>query len=193
MTNSEEDIYAVEEDWEITLMQPNEVTSSPQISTQMYPNKDIKKNYGIFNVNFQQIPVYVDGGIELQLWEDDWSTDINGQDGEKLHHVNETVTWTQRMRVLEDHLLYRIKTGTSQSFGDFGGLYFWVSSREHYTNLNNYDVTSSVENSGVTFGSNRVKTMKLLAVRKYKENGEVITDDTDRIVLDNTSNSSGSP
>ena len=96
--NAPTSIVCVEEDWQLQLGEPDPLTSSPQIGTQMNPNAGNQTSYAIFCLNFQQIPDFREGGLEIQLWEGDWNTDVNASENVKFSANSEVVTWTQEMR-----------------------------------------------------------------------------------------------
>src|SRR5262249_5402563 len=88
--------------------------------------------------------------------------------------------WTQYLKQSNGQLKFGVSAASSQTWGDFSGLEITYPNGQ--TNLNNYDVNYSVQNSGVTFGANRVTVFKLTAVRVYYSDGTVQTDSTERIV-----------
>ena len=51
------------------------------------------------------------------------------------------------------------------------------------TDLNDYHPNVSIENSGVTFASNRVAKLVLKAARGYNKNNKVIVKDTDPVAV----------
>jgi hypothetical protein len=178
-------VVRVEEDWELTLNEPDPLTSSPQIGTQMNPSQSVSTNYAIFCLNYQEIPDFHEGGIEIQLWEGNWNTDVNASENVKFSNSGEAASWTQELSVDRNTLRYRIKDGRSQSFGNFGGDGFSVaSSYGAFSNLNNYSVDSSVRNSGVMLGSNRVKSLRITQVRKYFSDETMTTDSTPKVVFE---------
>lgn len=179
-------VIAVEEDWSLSISEPDAKTGSPQIGLQMTPDASVESTFGVFNVNFQQLPDFVEGGIEIQFWEGDWNIDVNGEDKTKLANSEETLTWTQFMKVQDGKVRFGVKDGKSQSFDDFGGSSFFVESKTGFSNLNGYNAENSVKNSGVTLGSNRVKSLKLLCVRKIKSDNSVETDNNVKVVFEKT-------
>lgn len=177
-------LIRVEEDWSLTLGTPEPSTGSPQVGTQMLPNSATEENYAIFCINFQEIPTFHEGGLEIQLWEGDWNTDVTASEDVKLSTPGEVITWTQIMKISSGKLAFSVRNGSSASFGAFGGDSFRVVSESNYTDLDGYKVESSLENSGITFGSNRVKSLKIVEVRKHFSDGTVETDSTPKVVFE---------
>ena len=169
-------VVAVEEDWVLSLGQPDVNTGSPQVATQMNPDASQNSTYAIFCVNYQEIPSFVGSGMEIQLWYQDWVIDVDGSYGYKLAVENETISWTQSLKLESGRLIFSVKDGSSQTYGSFGGDTFQVSRLTARTDLNTYNADTSVLSSGVSFGANRVKSLKLKEVRYYKSDGTVTAD-----------------
>jgi hypothetical protein len=182
-TAQEKKVIRVEENWTLQMGEPDIRTSSPQIGTQMVPNAADPETYAIFCINYQEIPDYSEGGLEIQLWEGDWNTDVTASENVKLSCPGETISWTQVMRVYDGTLIFSVRNGVSSTFGTFGGYGFRVISQSSFTDLNGYSVDSSVDNSGITLGSNRVESMTITSVRKVYSDGSEEIDTTPKVVF----------
>ena len=179
-------VLAVEEDWVLALGAPDVNTGSPQVATQMNPDASENSSYAIFCLNYQEIPRFVEGGIEIQLWYKEWVIDVDGNSGYKLALENETLSWTQVLKVESGQLSFTVKDGHSSTYGSFGDASFKVAHATLRTNLNAYDSQASVTNSGVSLGANRVKSLKLKTVRKYMSDGSVVTDNNIKVAYEET-------
>lgn len=174
-------IVGVEEDWVLSLGEVDANMASPQVATQMNPMASRADVYAIFCLNFQEIPTFIEGGLEIQFWEGDWNVDVNGDSQAKLDTDNEVVQWTQTLRVVDGKLVFGVKNGHSTTYGSFGGDYFKVCSESSYENLATYTAAESVKNSGITLGANRVKSLKLKQVRLILSDGTVVVDTAEKI------------
>jgi len=77
--------------------------------------------------------------------------------------------------------------GTSATWGKFGHQgYLQVSVDTGVTNLNGYDPQVSVDNSGASYGGNRVGKLVLKESRWYTSNGLVRKSAAPRIVVERT-------
>lgn len=175
-------VVRVEEDWVLEVTEPAPNTSSPQIGTQLTPDGSDGVNFAQFRINFQETPEFVEGGMQIQLWEGAINTTERTAEHMKLSYANETLTWTQVMNVANERLEFSVASGVSTSFGDFGGNSFKIRSVTGFENLDGYDPSKSVEDSGITLGANRVQSLRLVQVRKTLANGSVVVDDTVRQV-----------
>lgn len=176
----------VEEDWVLQVHEADPDTSSPQVTTQMFPNAGQTGTYALFCLNYQEIPEFHPGGLELQLWGGEEVLDVDSHNAYELSAAEETVRWTQSLAIQDGQLSIQIKNGESDSFGAFGGGSFKVSHPTGLTNLDGYRVEDSVEYSGVPLGANRVVWLKIVEVRFFKSDGSVSTDSTERMVYEHS-------
>jgi hypothetical protein len=189
MFQSSSNVMQVEEDWELVIDEPDPERVSPQIGIVMQPFGDVKDLYFVYELNFRVNPEWGPGGMEIQLWHNGQQSGSSKLGMEVLQYANETVRWTQRLRVRGDdsyrYLCLRVVNGTSQSWGSFGGsepLHLnYSTSRSH---LNSYDPAHSVSNSGITYASHRVRSLKLTAVRAYGADfTTLLWENTDPVVV----------
>jgi hypothetical protein len=179
-----EGVTQIEEDWELIVIDPDDEVNSPQITCTMSPAGGTAGLHVTFELNHRTQPDYIDGGMQLQMWngEDFWGISP-GAWNYSLHHDNEVVTWTQRMKVSPCCLTFEVDNGHSDSWGEFGGGgYLRVSSLAPVWDLSSYDPASSALYSGVGFGGQRVASLTLKEVRYYIDDQLVATDTTDRVV-----------
>ena len=173
-------VVRIEEDWELIVGDPAIDRAAPQVSTQMARSTSASR-FCNFHLNSLDIPNYKQGGLQLQVWHGQDSIGVtNGVSSDVLNTSGERLTWTQYLSRDSGVLKFGISAAASQTWGDFSGLE--VTVRGGSAALDNYDATYSKNNSGVTFGANRVNSMTLLGVRKYHADGSLETDDTVRAV-----------
>ncbi len=175
--DDDNEIVRVEEDWVMVVNQPNGYEDSPQISTWMSPTQSIDGQCFSVDFNHAQRPDFSAGGFQTKaMFGNDLQDDVFSENGDNLLVENETVQWTQVMSVKNNKLYFAVKNGTSQSWGTFGGAYTAVRFQQaEVENLNDYSYEKSAEWSGIGYGKNRVDSLRIVAVRYYTEDGEVIT------------------
>jgi hypothetical protein len=179
-------VIRVEEDWTLTVNQPSWETASPQVSTQMCRGTGATR-FCNFHLNSLDIPQYAQGGLQLQVWMGSTNLAAVPSDSRNIMDTpNETVTWTQYLKSSGNQLIFGISAASSQTWGDFSGMQTVVPGS--WTILDNYSSDYSVQNSGITFGANRVSSLTLTQVRRYYSDGSIQTDATTRVVYPAASN-----
>jgi hypothetical protein len=187
-------IARVEEDWSLLVLQPDGVRASPQVSTQMARNPHGTR-FCNFHINATDIPTYEEGGLQLQSWQGSTNVAYLTRDNRTVMATSgELVTWTQYLRAANGSLKFGISQSSSQTWGDFSGMEIDYGGTN--TNLAIYSPDYSRQNSGVTYGANRVTSLVLVAVRTYDANGNLLwQDNTPYVVfsqaLDNQLNQPG--
>ena len=173
--SSEPRIVRVEEDWELVVTIPEPLQYSPQISTWMSPKDSLDNENFCANFNHAQKDEYSGGGFQTCAYD---GTALIGdrvnRNGVKLSGSGELLKWTQVMAIVNQELVFAIKDGTSQCWGEFGGPDSLVRIPSSLSNLNGYSPNRSVEWSGIGFGANRVFLLKLSKVRYFTDQGQVI-------------------
>lgn len=166
-------IVRVEEDWELVVQSPDENSAGPQVGCTISPYADVDFGNATLELNFQSLPQFVAGGIQLQTWQDDNPIDSRKfPKNEVLHHDGEVVQWTQTMRIDSGVVTFEIINGTSETWGTFGGQGYLKSSLStNLSNLNAYQPNVSVQNSGISFGKNLVTSLTLKRVRVQTSDG----------------------
>src|SRR6266540_2511077 len=64
------EVVRVEEDWSLTVNEPNAVVASPQISTQMARAPYVVR-FANFHLNSVDLPSFAIGGMQTQAWRGD--------------------------------------------------------------------------------------------------------------------------
>jgi hypothetical protein len=177
-------IVRVQQDWELVVGEPDQDSASPQVVCVLSPRGDVDWTYAAFELNHQNVPDFVPGGMQLQVWRGTRAV-VQKQfsSNAQLATPGETITWTQSMSLDDNRLTFAIADGHSTTWGNFGGtanLQATVFTR--LTNLNAYDPAVSVRNSGVGFANNRVRSLTLKCSRLTTSQNEELQDTTPRVI-----------
>lgn len=177
-------VKAVEEDWELVINEPDAENAAPQVTCLMAPVDNADGVYSLMEVNHASLPDFSAGGLQLQVWSgEDWLT-LRDHADFTLNYSGETVTWTRRMSLNAGKLNFSVINGNSDSWGTFGGTGFIkLSINSLLPELNLYNPEISKAQSGVSFGAQRVTSLKIKRVRYYGFDGSLLhTDNTERVV-----------
>lgn len=186
-SSSASDVYRVEEDWLLVVGDPDVLANGPQVTSTISPvNMDTA--YCAFDVNYRTQPDYTAGGLQIHSWDpEDLIAFSNSTHTAMLATSGETVTWTQSMTLRNGKILFQIKNGSSQTWGDFGidpngdsSDPLQLSVRTSLANLNSYSSDVSLQNSGISYASNLVNSLALVAVRWYDSDGKLIRQTTNQ-------------
>lgn len=177
-------LVRVEEDWELVVAAPDPGSAGPQVTCTLSPRADLAGVYGTFEINHRSLPSFQPGGLQVQTWNGDQPLAQSPVPASGVMSTpNETVRWTQVMRLAEGRVVFEVVNGTSTTWGSFGGQgYLQLSVPTSLTNLGGYSPEVSVRNSGVGFAGNRVQSLVLKRVRYQLSNGMVLEDGTARVV-----------
>ncbi|HEX5443043.1 MAG TPA: hypothetical protein VFW87_04400 [Pirellulales bacterium] len=173
------DVFRVEQDWQLVLLTPDASLNGPQVTCVISP-LTTDDAYCAFDLNYHTQPDYSAGGLQMHVWDpDDPMLYTNFPESGMMRTPGETVTWTQAMWLNAGVLSFQVNNGQSQTWGKFGGTgNAQLSVNTSLPNLNGYDTNVSLTNSGVSFASNLVNSLTLVAVRWYDANGKLIQQDT---------------
>lgn len=177
-------IVRIEEDWELAVTSTDPNSAAPQVVTVFAPVGEVDGWYATFEINHQSTPDFQSGGLHLQVWHGDDLQDTVCHDNHAvMNSAGEVVRWTQRMRLEDGKLYFSVRNGASTTWGAFGSWgTLWQSVPTTLSSLGGYDPESTVKNSGVGYGGNRVSSLVLKEVRRYRADGEVIVDSKLRVV-----------
>jgi hypothetical protein len=181
-------VVQVEEDWELVVANPDNANTAPQVTCTISPYPHLNNLHSVVEINHKTVPSFAAGGVHLQTWVGEYNlTRKSIESTASLATSNEVITWTSRMKLTLNSLNFSVQNGQSTTWGTFGG---GTTLHSVYgtslLNLDSYSPDFSVANSGVGFANNRVKTLTLKRVRYTLLNGQVITDDTPRVVHQTT-------
>ena len=177
-------VVQVEEDWELVVSDPDSGATAPQLTCTISPQSNLNNLHSVIEINHKTVPYWAPGGVHLQTWVGEYNlTRKSIENNSSLSNDNEVVAWTSRMKLTSNSLAFTIVNGTSTTWGTFGGGTALHSAYgTSLTSLNGYSPDFSVANSGIGFASNRVQSLKLKCVRYTLANGNVVTDNTVRVV-----------
>ncbi len=181
---SDPTVVRVEEDWELVIGEPAPVSNAPQIVTSISPLGHVESFYATLTLNYQPMPDFTAGGLQFELWDGEVPmVERRFPDQSVLQHVGEVIRWTQVMSLDGNVLTFEVINGTSTTWGNFGGQgYLKDTALTTLGDLNAYSPNVSVTNSGVSYAANRVQSLVLKRVRYFTSTGEMIEDDTARVV-----------
>jgi hypothetical protein len=180
--NSPPYVTRVEERWSflIGLAEPN--LYAPQASTQMATGPD-DTMFCNFHLNCCDVPTYTTAGLKLQAWDcRSLLAQTENLTRGTMNQNNDLVTWTQYLRGDDSGVLhFGVKNGASVTWGSFPDFEITVPGGSTY--LDNYSPDYSLQNSGVTFGANRVRSMVIIQSTKFYSDGSYQRDTTTRVVF----------
>src|SRR4051794_26362696 len=175
----------IQEDWEVVIGTPDPAGAGPQISTSMSPVTDGSTPFFVFDLNYQDSPTFVAGGMQVQTWSGEQMLGATTKGTAQLSTTGETITWTQSMSLSSGSISFGINSGRSTTWGRFGqGQQLNVNGTftTSLTSLSQYSPDTSVTNSGVGWEPNRVTSMKLIEVRYYAGGKLLLKDTTARTI-----------
>lgn len=178
-------VIAVEEDWELVLTEPDPEVVAPQVTCIMSPNNNLNDTYWSLEINHLTAPSFSPGGLHMHRWSGEWrQATFSRSDRAVITAANDTITWTQSLRVANGRLTFEVQNGASGTWGNFGFGNFELDMGWGVPSINSYSPDVSVANSGVGFASNRVQSLKIKQVRKTYSDGHTVTDNTQRVVFE---------
>ena len=168
------EIVAIEECWELNVGEPDAQRSAPQVTMVTSPVGSLEGVYFLFALNHQSHPDWAPGGMQVQLWNGgDLVASHTSQEDQPLQNTNELVRWVQRTELKEGNLVFQVHSGESDSWGSFGGDSLKFSVPSDLSNLNGYRPAVAIEESGVSFAGNRVRSLTLTKLRWIDSNDQV--------------------
>jgi hypothetical protein len=155
-------VVLVEEHWELRLGEPDSGRSAPQATMVMSPTCDLGSEYFIFTLNHSTVPDFEPGGMQVQHWDGSTlvSEKLGDEDGTLANH-DEVVSWIQHLSVHDGTLTYRVRQGSSETWGSFGGDDLTLTSPTSLSSLNGYRPGISLTESEVGYADNRVESLVL--------------------------------
>jgi len=177
-------VVRIEEDWMLVLNEPDEDVDSPQFHTVMSPSNTTDSNYAQVLWNYREVSGFVSGGVQLNSYDDDFRLRYRSVETRQLSNTAETITWTQGLSTDGVMLSFDISNGQSTTWGTFGRD-MRIDESANLPSLNEYTPETSVENSCITYGSNRVELLMITGVRYYAADGLLLSvDTTPRVVYE---------
>jgi hypothetical protein len=169
------EIVAIEEHWELSVGEPDESSSAPQVTMVMSHTGHLDGNYFVFTLNHRTEPEYQAGGMQVQLWTgEDLVYSRNSIHETPLSQTDETITWVQRTELVDGTLAFEVSNGHSDSWGTFGNQgRLRLTLDTTLENLNDYRPATSLQESGISFAGNRVRSLTLTKLRWIDSEGHV--------------------
>ena len=170
--------YRVEEDWELVLNTPDISFPAPQIVVTMKPGTTSSKT-AHFLINHHDTPAFQAGGGQIQLWDNGVLRSYKSFAGPTLLIEGERVTWTQYIERSGGKFHFGLSAVSGEAWGtntasDLGGPVAFSDSK---TIIDLYDSNISRTGAVITFGDERVYSLKLLKVRKFESSSDLIPDE----------------
>lgn len=187
------DTIYLEEEWELLVTSPDPINDGPQVETFMSLVQDTSEPYPWFMLNVRDAPgPFRPGGMQVQLWDfTDHLLDDSEYHWNQLSTPDETVTWRQRMTCPnKDNNIctFEICNGTSTTWGNFGNTYDASGnvtsspgpqpirfSPNACKDFSQYNPMVSVQMSRVSWEADHVGHLRLLAVRQYDANRNLLS------------------
>ena len=165
-------LMRVEIDWEIRIKNPNDLTSSPQISLIISAFPHLNSWHGELLVNSHRTAGETGmGGIGTQLWNGlTRSTSTHSRAGEVLAQTTETLKITQSFGMEGEVIWCRHVATESMTWGTVPGFGGGMSGSQ-LPHINDFDLQTTIDESGVTAGRNRVEYIRIKKVRFYYNSG----------------------
>lgn len=173
-TNGGATVWRIEEVWEATIDNPDADLAAPHITTTFSPTGNGETQHAIININHVTLDYFQPGGIQIQVWNGEQPVTHQRVPWQNvLENPHEVVSWTQSMTQIGSDIIYQITNGHSTTWGNFGGQGFLTAKvHSESNNLNQYDPTFSIQNSGVVYAANRVSSLKLKSIKIFTSDGE---------------------
>ena len=197
------DTVYLEEEWQLSIPDPDPINDGPQIKTYMSLVQDTSESYLWFMLNVRDKPgPFSPGGMQIQRWDYSESLlDSSSYTDREMWIDNELVTWRQRMTrpsAANNVCTFEICNGSSLTWGNFGTRYSGTDadyqpgpSKIRFTpkscmDFSQYNPRISVQMSRVSWEPNRVAYLRLLAVRQYDGSRNLIDQWTANLDVDLT-------
>lgn len=178
-------VVRVEQDWELVVGAPDPDHVTPQLVCVLSPFDHVRSLHAAFELNQRSHAQFTSGGLQLQVWDgEETLTEQTSESTAVLDTEGETITWTQKMALVDGTLVFAVTDGQSSTWGNFGfsGEELVVTAGSRLTNLNGYSTAASVANSGAGYGANRVRKLAIKRVRLYTASGEQTSDNNEKVI-----------
>jgi len=173
----ESSIYKIEEVWEMVINEPDPANHSPQITFFTSPSVNIDDSYFQLQMNYAADEGYSPGGFHVAAVQGGKMLDEARSDTRRtLATDGDHIRWTSVMAVINNKLLYAIKDGHGDEWGDFGGPDYLIKIESSpVADLSEYHPQRSLDAVDIGFGANRVASVTLIEVRCFYSDGRALT------------------
>jgi hypothetical protein len=167
------DVVQIEEHWELEVGGPDAGRSAPQVTMIMSPVDNLNGDFFALALNHWSFPDFEEGGYQLQRWHGEQCEEAaHGARTNPIEQDGEIITWVQRISVNEGVLKFQVLDGHSESWNQFGGEGFMITTPTNLNRLNGYRPGISIEQSGIGYAGNRVSSLVLQKLRWKTADGE---------------------
>lgn len=181
--STERTLVRVEEDWVALVGEPDSATSSPQILNFISPLQSTEGIFGLVQVNHRGSPDFEGGGIQVQGWVGpSLAGASNSQKTAVLNRNSDSLRYTVAMQKVSTGIRFELLNGRSRTWGRFAQIPVSVTVAAENPTLDFYSPEFSLENTNVNLGAHRVQLLYITATRRRYDDGDVVTDTTDRIL-----------
>lgn len=167
-------ILRVEIDWEILLYTPDATASTPELSFVISPFETTETVYSMFTVNYRDDSGYQAGGFQNQVWAS--GTLVRTKSSASTAVLNtpgELIRFTQVMQANPGNykLDFDVVNLESCTWGNLSGSFANTYRESGLTDLSQFSVTTTINETGVQAGGSRVDHVMLRRVRQYSQSG----------------------
>lgn len=181
--DAERRLIRIEEDWVALIAEPDPSTSSPQILNVISPSQSTTEVFGLIQVNHRDQPAFSDGGLQVQVRRGSGLLGTaQSNRTATLSRSNDSLKYTVAMELTENGIRFELLNGTSRTWGRFAQTPVTVTVSDETSTLEHYSPEFSTENTCVNLGAHRVELLYLNTTRYTFDNGDVVTDGTDRVL-----------
>jgi hypothetical protein len=184
VVRADDPIVRVEEDWELQVKLPDNDVTAPQILTAWSPLGNVAGIHATFEINHIASVDFAPGGLHLSTWCGDTHLAVmHAGNYASMLIDGEVVCWTQSVEVSQGQLNFEITSGTSTTWGAFGGNgTLRLSLDTTLEDLSVYSPLVSLANSEVSYAGNRVQYLELKRIRYVHASGQTTTENAQKYV-----------
>lgn len=181
--DDDDEVMKVEESWKMTITDADATIGAPQFNTVMSPFPHVDSYYGLLNLNYRDLPEYVYGGVQAQMWKKNNNLDYkNSSKFGKLDTPGQTViSWTQELALNDDGTLTFTTKGSTSFWGQLPPA---ISVSTDLEDLDGYTSDISVKYTRLWgYERSRIDSLKIIRIKKYDVKGKLVGDDETPIVV----------
>ncbi|MFG0263427.1 MAG: hypothetical protein ACF788_13630 [Novipirellula sp. JB048] len=168
-------ILKIEEDWEMSVNEPNPASHAPQVTFFTTPTEDPDRYFQV-QFNHAVDTHFSGGGFNVAAVEHERVVDSARSETRAALVVDGgRIRWTHVLADAQGELLFAIKEGHAEEWGEFGGRELLVRlSSDAAVGLSQYHPQKSLDGVDIGLGANRVASITLLEVRVFYDDGRVV-------------------
>jgi hypothetical protein len=152
-------------DWEIRLLEPDQVAVAPQISLIMANRTDLSGDFAEFHLN-PEYDGYL-GGVKINTWRGPKELDESSYLSKPaLNRSGDLVTFTTSAEVVGNQTLYRMKNLSSQQWGQVADSELTGCHTAGSSTIN-FSLNLTMSESEIEYGHNMVASIRVKEIRRY--------------------------